>query len=285
MLLCDQYMKLSPTRKATFQKTVWDYYQAHNRADLPWRKKITPYRIWISEVMLQQTQVGRVVDFFNAWMKAFPTIRTLADAPQIEVLKHWKGLGYNSRALRLKRAAEIIIKDHGGKFPKTLEQILKLPGIGPYTAGAIMAFAHDEKVTMIETNIRRAYLHHFFRDTANIHDREILQLIEQTLPDKNFREWYWALMDYGSYLGRTIPNPNKRSRHYTLQKKFEGSDRQIRGAVLEVLLRGNRRLSIETLYLKLTGLSLGRERIDRIVSMLEHEGFVTVTHGTIGLKK
>lgn len=278
-------MKLSPARKAAFQKMVWNYYQAHNRADLPWRRKITPYRIWISEVMLQQTQVGRVVDFFNAWMKAFPTIRALANAPQIDVLKQWKGLGYNSRALRLKRAAEIIMKDRGGKFPKTLEQISELPGIGPYTAGAIMAFAYDEKVTMIETNIRRAYLHHFFRDTANIHDREILQLIEQTLPDKNFREWYWALMDYGSYLGRTIPNPNKKSRHYTVQKKFEGSDRQIRGKILGMLLVSKKAISIETVYAGVDALSNDFERVDAIIASLGDEGFIKYKSGMVSIKK
>lgn len=276
-------MKLSPKKKVSFKNSVWDYYRTHARNDLPWRTTITPYYVWISEVMLQQTQVDRVVSFFNNWMKQFPTIKKLAQANQVELLRAWKGLGYNSRALRLKRAAEIIVRDYKGVFPKTYESTLELPGIGPYTAGAISAFAYNQPVTMIETNIRRVYLHHFFKDQANIHDKELLEIISQTIDQKNPREWYWALMDYGAYLGKMIPNPNKKSRHYTVQKKFKGSDREIRGKVLEFLLN-KKKQSIERLVDQLQGVTSDRERIEKIIDQLDHEGFLTVNHGSVILR-
>lgn len=265
---------------------IWDFYETNKRDSLPWRKSITPYKVWVSEIMLQQTQVERVKDFFKRWMKQFPTTRMLAASPQTEILRLWKGLGYNSRAIRMKRAAEIMMKDHGGKFPKTYEKILEFPGIGPYTAGAIMAFAYDQKAVFIETNIRRVFIHHFFKDASSVHDREILDVIEQTLPDKNFREWYFALMDYGSHLGKTISNPNKRSRHYSKQSKFRGSDRQIRGKILEILLQEKKHSILhEKLIRKLTGLSQDSERIEMITAEMEKEDFVVFVKGKIFLKK
>ena len=205
-------MKLSDKKKEVFQNLVWDYYNKNKRDYLPWRKKITPYRIWASEIMLQQTQVDRVIPFFNNWMKLFPTIQKLAQVPQSEILRAWKGLGYNSRALRMKKTAAV------GNLPKTYDDLIKLPGIGPYTAGAICAFAYNQSVVIIETNIRRVFIHHFFKNKENVHDKELLEFIKNTLPENNFREWYWALMDYGSFLGKTVSNPNKKSRHYALQK-------------------------------------------------------------------
>jgi A/G-specific adenine glycosylase len=281
-------MKLSDKKKEAFQGFIWDYYYKNNRGNLPWRKKITPYRIWVSEIMLQQTQVDRVVPFFNNWMKKFPSIKKLAEAPQSEVLCAWKGLGYNSRALRMKKTAEL------GNLPKTYDELIKLPGIGPYTAGAIMAFAYDQSTVMIETNIRRAYIHHFFKNSTpnpssckeegdrTVHDREILEFIKQTLPENNFREWYWALMDYGAHLGKTIPNPNKKSRHYAVQKKFKGSDREIRGKVLEILLE-EKKISFQKLSKKLESLSVNTERLHKVLAGLEQEGFLRQTHNFVFL--
>lgn len=277
-------MKLAAKRKADFQTIIWDYYGAHARTALPWRKSITPYRIWISEVMLQQTQADRVVTFFNNWMKQFPTIVSLAEASQVDLLRAWKGLGYNSRALRLKKAAQQIVDTHRGIFPKVYEDILDLPGIGPYTAGAITAFAYNKPITMIETNIRRVYLHHFFKDELNVHDTDLLSVIEQTVPADRSREWYWALMDYGAYLAKVIPNPNKRSRHYTIQKQFKGSDRQIRGKILELLLQ-KRTWPLESLVSELSELSTDVERVESILSLLEQEGFLKIANGKVTLKK
>lgn len=276
-------MKFSAKKKELFKKTVWDYYHKHARNKLPWRTHTDPYSVWISEVMLQQTQVERVIVFFKNWMKQFPTVKKLATASQVDLLRAWKGLGYNSRALRIKRAAEIIMQDHKGVFPKTYEAILELPGIGPYTAGAISAFAYNQAVTMIETNIRRVYLHHFYKDEANIHDKQLLEIINQTIDHHNPREWYWALMDYGAHLGKTIPNPNKKSRHYTVQKKFKGSDREIRGKVLELLLN-KKKQSIEQLSIQLQEITSDRERVEKIIDQLDHEGFLTVNNGNVILR-
>lgn len=267
-------MKISAKKKEEFQKIIWDFYTVNKRKKLPWRTKMTPYRIWVSEIMLQQTQVDRVVPFFNNWMKLFPTIKKLADAPQSEVLRAWKGLGYNSRALRMKKTAEL------GSLPKSYERLLSLPGIGPYTAGAIMAFAYDESMVMIETNIRRVYLNYFFKNKEDISDKELLELIKKTLPKYNFREWYWALMDYGAYLGKTIPNPNKKSRHYTVQKKFKGSDREIRGKVLEILLE-QKKIPLGKIVELLKPFSSDQERIKKIVNQLDHEGFLTMKNESV----
>jgi A/G-specific adenine glycosylase len=221
------------------------------------------------------------------------------------VLRAWKGLGYNSRALRMKKTAEIIVKNHKGVFPKDYEQLLVLPGIGPYTAGAICAFAYNQPVVMIETNIRRVFIHHFWNVTLHdsegqrgtcaklglssktgeiVHDRDILKLVQETLDLKNPREWYWALMDYGSYLGKTIPNPNKKSRHYTVQKKFKGSDREIRGRILEIILE-QKKIPIDNLLEKIKILSHDDERILRILADLEQEGFLKVSDKTIMIIK
>ncbi len=261
-----------------FQKKIWNFYETHRRSDLPWRKKITPYRIWVSEIMLQQTQVDRVIPFFNNWMKKFPTLQKLASAPQSEVLSAWKGLGYNSRALRMHKAAQL------GSLPKSYDELLRLPGIGPYTAAAICTFAYHQSLVMIETNIRRVFIDSFFKSQENIHDRDILKLIEKNLYKENPREWYWALMDYGAYLGKTIANPNKKSRHYTVQKKFKGSDRELRGAILGILLEV-KKITFEKLFEQLKKLSTDKERIEGIIGQLEKEGFLEVKKNIVCLKK
>lgn len=279
-------MKLSPRKKAMFQKAVMDFYAKHGRGSLPWRKGITAYKIYVSEIMLQQTQVERVIPFFKRWMRAFPTVRALAQAPQSQVLALWKGLGYNSRALRMKKAAQEIVEKHRGIFPKTREAIQVLPGIGPYTAGAIMAFAYNQSVVCIETNIRRVFIHHFFKEADCVHDRDILDVIEQTVDVHHPREWYWGLMDYGSFLAKTVPNPNRKSRHYTKQSKFEGSDRQLRGKILGVLLAAKKHaVSLEKLAALLAALTHDRERVELVAANLEKEGFVRITGGNIILNQ
>jgi A/G-specific adenine glycosylase len=284
-------MKITLSQIKKFQKIVWDYYKTSGREHLPWRENIDPYRIWVSEVMLQQTQVDRVIGFFDAWMKIFPTVQKLANASQIDVLKHWKGLGYNSRAIRMKQAAQVIVNDYKGIFPKSYEDLQKLPGIGPYTAGAICAFAYNQPIPIIETNIRRVYIHHFFADANDICDENILKLVEQTLDQKNPREWYWALMDYGSFLGRTLNikgkkyNPNVQSKHYTKQSKFEGSDRQIRGKILEILLQEKKQITTQKLFQSLQDLSNDNLRIKSIINQLIKENFIEVKNQKIWLKK
>lgn len=284
-------MNLKPSEIKKFQKIIWGYYITSGRKNLPWRKSINPYKIWVSEIMLQQTQVDRVIPFFLSWMKQFPTIQKLANASQVDILRLWKGLGYNSRALRMKQTAQIIVKNYKGKFPKTVESLQKLPGIGPYTAGAISAFAFNQSMVIIETNIRRVFIHHFFTDRENVTDDEILQLVEKTLDIKKPREWYWALMDYGTFLGRTLNikgkkyNPNIQSKHYTKQSKFIGSDREIRGNILSILLQEKNTTTFNKLVISLKKYSENISRINKILNQLENEGFIVFNNTKIVLKK
>lgn len=228
-----------------FQKTIWDYYKAYGRHDLLWRKTKDPYKILISEVMLQQTQVSRVIVKYKSFLTEFPTVEALAKAPLSAVIKEWVGLGYNRRAKYLKLCAEKVCSEYKGKFPKTLKELVALPGIGPATAGDILAFAYNIPVPVIETNIRSVFIHSFFpKDRPwGIHDRDILPLIKKTLPPlpyvghRGVREWYWALFDYGAYLKSTnIKNPNHRSKHYVKQSPFKGSNREKRSQILKLIL-------------------------------------------------
>ena len=284
-------MKVSGKQIKKFQDIVWGYYHTSGRDGLPWRKSINTYRVWVSEIMLQQTQVDRVVKFFSAWMKSFPTIQKLAQASQIDILKHWKGLGYNSRALRMKKTAQLITGQYKGKFPTDYNELQTLPGIGPYTAGAISAFVHNQSIVLIETNIRRVFIHHFFNDAIDIHDDEILELVKKTIDKENPREWYWALMDYGSFLGRTLNikgkkyNPNIQSKHYTKQSAFTGSDREIRGAILKILLENHHSVSKAALAKKIQIFSNDKERIQKIMNQMLREGYFELKGNTIHLKK
>lgn len=222
-------------KEKQFIKTVWEYYRLHGRKKLPWRQTKDPYKILVSEMMLQQTQVERVIPKYTAFLKKFPTVFVLAKASLADVLILWQGLGYNRRAKMLHLCAREIVSTHKGKFPPSEDVLLKLPGIGPYTSSAVCAFAFNSPVTLIETNVRSVYLHHFFNDKDTVSDTEILKYVTATLDTKNPREWYYALMDYGSYIKKTFGNPNKRSAHHTVQSTFKGSDRQIRGAIVRLL--------------------------------------------------
>lgn len=219
----------------TFAARVWEHYDTHARHDLPWRATRNPYRVLVSEVMLQQTQVARVVPKYAEFLSTFPTAEALAGAPLDEVLRVWRGLGYNRRALALKRAAEAIVTEYDGRVPDTLEGLTGLPGIGHATAAQILAFAFDVGVPFIETNIRSVYLHEFFGDAEDVPDSAILPLVEATIDRERPREWFWALMDYGAHLKATRPNPSRRSRHHVRQERFEGSNRQLRGRLLAAL--------------------------------------------------
>jgi A/G-specific adenine glycosylase len=219
----------------TLQQLVYRYFSEHCR-DLPWREGNDPYRVLVSEVMLQQTQVERVIPKFAAFLSRFPTPAALADADLPDLLAAWQGLGYNRRALNLQRAARMIVGEWGGTIPDNPAQLQQLPGIGPYTAGAIAAFAFNRPEVFLETNIRSVLLHFFFSDASEVSDTSLLPIAAAVLDHQHPRDWYNALMDYGSDLKRRFPNPSRRSRQHTVQSRFEGSDRQIRGAVLRLLL-------------------------------------------------
>ncbi len=218
---------------SSFQKKIYTYYQSHKRT-LPWRKTINPYRILVSEVMLQQTQSSRVIPKYKAFLEAFPNARVLAESSVRDVLSLWQGLGYNRRALLLKCTAEAIITKHKGRFPKTFNELVALPGIGPYTASALMAFAYNTPTVMIETNIRAVFIHFFFPKSKKVPDAKLLPLIEKYMDRENPRGWYNALMDYGAMLKATVPNPSRKSKHHTKQSKFNGSMRQVRGAIIRL---------------------------------------------------
>ncbi|MBA3550681.1 A/G-specific adenine glycosylase [Patescibacteria group bacterium] len=263
-----------------FQETIWKYYR-ENKRSFAWRETLDPYAILVSEIMLQQTQTERVKIKYAEWMKLFPTVESLAYASLQKVLESWQGLGYNRRALALKHAAETIAKTYDGKFPDTFDGLLELPGIGPYTAGAVMAFAFNKPFPVIETNIRTVYIHFFFGDKfGQIHDKELLPLIKKTLPRKASagcgpREWYYALMDYGVYVKKNIGNLNKRSRHYTKQSKFEGSNRQIRsGIVKAITFKPHTSISLQD-YFKKNLIEVTEEQIIKNLIILEKEGFIT----------
>lgn len=231
------------TDDSAFRETVWDYYRAHGRHDLPWRlpesdDSFDPYKIMVSELMLQQTQVGRVLPKYQLFLERFPTVADLAAAPLGEVLRVWSGLGYNRRAKFLHQAAQRAQADYGGTFPQTVPALVKLPGIGPNTAGALLAYAFNQPVVFIETNIRTVFIHHYFNDHEAVADKEILALVAKTLDHEHPREWYWALMDYGAYLKQAVGNLNRQSRSYARQSAFHGSRRQIRGQVIRLLGQG-----------------------------------------------
>lgn len=255
-----------------FQSHILDYITSHKR-DLPWRTPhLQPdkngyldfYKVFLSEVMLQQTQVPRVMQKYHEFLHTFPTIQALAQASLPDVLRVWQGLGYNRRGKYLWLAAKQlqatassrVIPAHTGiskSHPKdphfheddklshliwTPAELDALPGIGPATAASIYCFAYDKPTVFIETNIRKVFLFHFFPEQDEVGDNEILPLVQATMDTQSPREWYYALMDYGSYLAKTVPNPNKRSRHYVRQSRFEGSDRQLRGELLRDHLSG-----------------------------------------------
>lgn len=218
-----------------FKEKIWKFYREYRR-DFPWREDITPYRIFVSEIMLQQTQVHRVVPKFEYFIARFPDFSSLAHAPFADVLSSWKGLGYNRRAMALKNAAVIIVDSYDGILPREAELLVNLPGIGKATAASISAFAFNRPTVFIETNIRTVFIDAFFKERTEIHDREILSLVEATLDQASPRDWYYALMDYGAMLKKTVGNLSTKSIHYHRQSRFEGSDRQIRGKILAALL-------------------------------------------------
>jgi A/G-specific adenine glycosylase len=217
-----------------FQKFVWNFYKQERRI-FEWRETINPYHIVVSEIMLQQTQTSRVVEKYNLFIKTFPTFESLAKASFKDVLKIWVGLGYNRRAQALQGIAQIVVNDHNGIMPRDPETLQTFKGLGPATSSSIVTFAFNKPTVFIETNVRAVFLHTFFKDQDEVHDKELMPLIACTVDAKNPREWYYALMDYGVHLKKTYKNPSKKSKHHQVQSTFKGSDRQIRGAVLRQL--------------------------------------------------
>ena len=275
--------------------------------DLPWRRTYDPYAIWISEVMLQQTQVSRVDGRWQRWLERFPTVDALAAAAPSDVLEEWQGLGYNRRALSVHRAAQAI-SEAGGVFPQDPKKLVKLPGIGPATAAGIRAFAFNLHGVYLETNVRTVFLHELYPQAEGVPDSELVPLVELTCPASvadaanadgaanadadsaandataalTPRSWYYALLDYGAYLKKTIPNPSRRSKSHVKQSRFEGSHRQKRAELLRVLLahKDDGGAEFDTLHQELCQIEVnaGRETLDEQVTLglleeLAKEGF------------
>jgi A/G-specific adenine glycosylase len=261
-----------------FHHAINRYYHEHPRS-FPWRETADPYRILVSEFMLQQTQTERVLKYYDPFIRRFPDFPSLAASRLKDVLEAWQGLGYNRRAVNLRMTAQKVTGEYGGVLPDDKDDLVTLPGIGEATAGAIQAFAFDKPVVFIETNIRRVFIHFFFQDKSGVKDAEIFPLVEQTLDHDNPRHWYYALMDYGAMLKKTVPNPNKKSAHYSRQAPFEGSDRQVRGKIIRELLEYKEIRQKEFLDL----LNIETERAKKIFQVLEHEGFLVCSEDTIRL--
>jgi A/G-specific adenine glycosylase len=263
-----------------FRTRIADWYK-DNRRDFPWRETSDPYRITVSEIMLQQTQTGRVLKKYPPFIKRFPDFESLSRSSLREVLLLWQGLGYNRRGRALREIAFAVTVKYMGILPSVPEELEKLPMIGPATAGSIAAFAFNRPAVFIETNIRRVFIHCFYPDAENVNDRDILSLVEETLDTKNPREWYYALMDYGVMLKNKYPNPNKKSAHYTLQPPFENSNRQIRGRII-ALMAENEEMGFARI---IDNLEIGSDRIDKCLAELEKEGFLSCENGVYKIKE
>lgn len=217
-------MKLKKKEVQTFQSYIFLWWKKHRRS-LPWRYTHDPYKIMVSEVMLQQTQVSRVLPKYKEFLDAFPTVSDLAKAPASQVLRIWKGMGYNRRALYLKKAAMV------GKFPKDETKLMKLPGIGKYTARAILVFAYKKDVALVDTNIRQIITHVFFKNKKQ-KESVIESVANQLVPKGKSWEWHQALMDYGALALPAVPGV------VTKQSTFKGSNRYYRGKALDILRKG-----------------------------------------------
>jgi len=262
-----------------FQSIIWHHYN-HKKRPFAWRAHPTPYNVVVSEIMLQQTQTSTVAPKFDAYIKAFPNFQTLADASFSEVLRHWKGLGYNRRAMALQKIAQLIISNHQGILPSDSGVLESFPGIGPATARSILAFAYNVPTAFIETNIRTVFIYFFFKNEKEITDKQLFPLVQKAVDQHNPREWYYALMDYGVMLKKTVGNVSKLSAHYTRQSTFQGSDRQIRGLILQVLLdfpNGVARHQLATI------LNKDPERVEKIMLDLHNEKFVTIKNNLVRL--
>ena len=272
--LISDFHKLHKTQGLTkevikaFQDFIYSFYR-RNKRNFPFRENLTPYKVVVSEIMLQQTQTNRVSEKFLEFIDKFPDFKSLASASVEELLSVWQGLGYNRRALALKKIAQKIVNDYNGKVPKDLKSLEALPQIGHNTASSILTFTYNIPTYFIETNIRRVYIYFFFPGRSKIDDKEIMDIVKTSVDQNNPRDWYYALMDFGVMLKKAHPELNKRSVHYRKQSNFDGSTRQIRGKLLKLLLKTP--LPRNEIFDKL---DYDNNKIDKILKMLVKEGFI-----------
>lgn len=259
-------MKLSKIQISSFQRKIFDWWKS-NRRDLPWRHMHDPYKILISEVMLQQTQVSRIIPKYKEFIKTYPTLRSLARASTADVLRLWKGIGYNRRALYLKQIATL------GKLPKSEQELSKLPGVGTYTARAILVFAYRKNVPLVDTNIRQIITHFFFSDKQQ-KESVIYDVASQLLPKGKSWQWHQALMDYGALALEHIPQEKS--------IPFKNSNRFYRGRIMD-LLRERTYARKKLLDLLVAKYNKSENFFEEILIDLVNEGLLTKRNNTISL--
>ncbi|MEX0849622.1 MAG: A/G-specific adenine glycosylase [Candidatus Dependentiae bacterium] len=271
--------KLTKKEIGEFQNFIWQFYKQYGRP-FAWRNVENSYYILVSEIMLQQTQTYRVEPKFEQFIAAFPDIQTLAQADLRDVLGVWQGLGYNRRGKALWQNAQRVVDEFKGVLPDDPDVLQTFTHIGPNTAASITAFAFNKPVVFIETNIRAVFLHSFFKDQEKIKDAQLMPLIAQTLDVNNAREWYYALMDYGVHLKKSLPNPSRKSAHHAVQSKFQGSDRQIRGKIIKKIVE------VQSINKDELIMFLGKEseRYERILNALVAEQMVLEKNNQIYIK-
>jgi len=268
------FLVLTPDQICQFRAMIWDFYARHRRI-FAWRHVEDPYAVLVSEIMLQQTQTYRVAGKYEHFLTELPNFKALAGASSHTLLRCWQGLGYNRRALYLQKIAQLVVSQHNGQLPNDPQILQNFPGLGAATAASVCVFSFNRPHVFIETNIRAVFIHSFFGSAQKVHDREIMPLVEQTLDASAPRDWFYALMDFGVMLKKTYANPSRASAHHTKQSKFEGSDRQLRGAVLRALL-AHKNMPVEQLV---TALAVEPERAKKIVMQLQEEKFLVVEDG------
>lgn len=259
-----------------FKEFIWQKGHELYR-EMPWRRDTRPYYVLVSELMLQQTQVDRVIPKFEAFITLFPDEKALAKASLADVLKAWQGLGYNRRAKFLHEAAKKITEQD--RFPQDEKDLIELPGVGKNTAGAILAYSFNQPTIFIETNIRTVYFHHFFEDDSSIDDKQVIKKLTQTLDTEHSREFYQALMDYGSFLKRNGYKRISQSKHYKKQSALKGSIREVRGQIIAQLTSSDEHLN--DLKTKI----LADERFDPALTGLIRDGLVMQTGPLLHLTK
>ena len=256
---------ISPEKIQECQQTILQFYK-ENKRDLPWRQTKDPYHILLSEFMLQQTQVSRVIDYYQTWIQTWPTIRSLSHASFQDVLSKWIGLGYNRRAKYLHTTATIIVEEYDGDVLRAMQDYEKLPGIGRYTAQAVRIFAGNEDIATVDTNIRRILIHEF-NLPEGISEKELFTIAHLCVPEGKSCIWHNALMDYGSLL---LTSRKSGIKPKTRQPKFKGSDRQIRGQILRLLVQEP--YQKESIYVSVNSDS---RRVDKLLEKMEEEHIIT----------
>lgn len=254
-----------------FQKKVMNWW-AENERDLPWRRDPSPYNVLVSEIMLQQTQVSRVIPKFNEFLKEFPTIDSLANANNKSLLQVWSGLGYNRRAIWLKEAAKQIVEK--GEFPQSVEELQKLKGVGPYTSRSVLIFAFNQNLAAVDTNIRRVLIASGFADES-MSDKELQSIADNVLLRGKSRDWHNALMDYGS---QVLTSSSTGISPTSSQTGYDGSSRQVRGAVIRALTTSD---EIDFAEIKsLLDCVVKDSKLQSIMDGLISDGLVELSHNS-----